>query len=559
MRFDEIIQRVAPAGALRVGAVAALLFASFTWGSCDAGGITTITGGTGASTSSSSSSAGASGGFGGGAGGSGGAECGTGVTLCDETCVKLTNDPAHCGGCDKPCSEGELCSASQCGQECVGGSTECSSLCVDMVNDPANCGACGTVCDAGELCSASQCGLECVGGSTECGLLCVDIQNDPAHCGACGNICDPGEVCSASQCDLECVGGSTECGLLCKDLQTDEANCGACDAPCVADEVCVAGDCGVPPTVSTVNPLDGATGVALDRTIEVTFSAPMNPLTIDETTFTVVQEVSQAPVAGVVDYDGITATFEPLAGYPPSTLLTATITTGAESTTGQALSTDYEWSFTTGTQNAQQPVVLGLASPYAILAFNTVTNVNNPGTIVTGDLGISPGSALVGFPPGIVNGVMQLGTPEAALAKGALLAAYNDAANRLGAAVLPGDLSGLTFAPGLYKNATSVQILTGNFTLDAQGDSNAVFIFQMGSTLTTSPGTQVILAGGAKATNIFWAVGTSATLGTTSKFKGTILAASAISMNTGAEIEGRLLAQGAAVALDTNVITVPAP
>ena len=134
-------------------------------------------------------------------------------------------------------------------------------------------------------------------------------------------------------------------------------------------------------------------------------------------------------------------------------------------------------------------------------------------------------------------------------------------AGPLGAAVavLPGDLSGLTFAPGLYKNATSVQILTGNFTLDAQGDSNAVFIFQMGSTLTTSPGTQVILAGGAKATNVFWAVGTSATLGTTSKFKGTIMAASAITMNTGAEIEGRVLAQGAAVALDTNVITVPAP
>jgi hypothetical protein len=206
-----------------------------------------------------------------------------------------------------------------------------------------------------------------------------------------------------------------------------------------------------------------------------------------------------------------------------------------------------------------QTVDLGAAAPYAILAFNTVTNVISPGTIVTGDLGISPGAALTGFPPGQVVGTMHLGDPEAALAKLALLAAYNDAAGRLGAAVLPGDLSGLTFTPGLYKNDTSVMLLAGNVTLDAQGDDSAVFIFQIGSTLTTSPGTQVILSGGAKAANIFWAVGTSATLGTTSIFKGTILAASAITMNTGAAIEGRLLAQGAAVALDTNVITVPAP
>ena len=185
--------------------------------------------------------------------------------------------------------------------------------------------------------------------------------------------------------------------------------------------------------------------------------------------------------------------------------------------------------------------------------------MNNPGTIVTGDLGISPGAALTGFPPGQVTGMIHAGDTAAAAAKAALLAAYNDAVGRLNPAVLPGDVSGLTFTPGLYKNATSLMLSSGNFTLDAQGDGNAVFIFQMGSTLTTLPGTQVILSGGAKATNIFWAVGTSATLGTNSSFEGTILAASAITVETGASIEGRLLAQGAAVALDTNAITVPAP
>lgn len=220
---------------------------------------------------------------------------------------------------------------------------------------------------------------------------------------------------------------------------------------------------------------------------------------------------------------------------------------------------DFVWTFQTGTSLAPQSISLGLASSYAVLAFNTVTNVNNPGTIVTGDLGISPGSALVGFPPGLITGAVHTGDATAAAAKGALLAAYNDAAGRLGAAVLPGNLSGLTFTPGVYKNSTSVILTAGNCTLDAQGDSNSVFIFQMGSTLTTMAGTRIILAGGAKANNIYWAVGTSATLGATSAFKGTILAASAITMQTGASIEGRLLAQGAAIALDTNAITVPSP
>ena len=311
------------------------------------------------------------------------------------------------------------------------------------------------------------------------------------------------------------------------------------------------------PAVTFTDPADQATGVDVGTKIQVAFNETMDCATLTAATFKLAQGV--VPVSGVVTCTGPTATFTPAVPLTGSPTFTATITTGAKDLTGNALLQDYVWSFETGVHAGEAPIDLGAASAYAILAFNTVTNINNPGTIVTGNLGISPGAALTGFPPGQVIGMIHAGDTAAALAKASLLAAYNDAVSRLGAAVLPGDLSGLTFTPGLYKSSTSVMIAAGNLTLDAQGNANAVFIFQMGSTLTTNAGTQVILSGGAKATNIYWAVGTSATLGTNSSFEGTILAASAITMKTGASIEGRLLAQGAAVALDTNAITVPLP
>ena len=149
-----------------------------------------------------------------------------------------------------------------------------------------------------------------------------------------------------------------------------------------------------------------------------------------------------------------------------------------------------------------------------------------------------------------------------------LLAAYNDAVSRsVNSQTLPGNLGGLTFTPGLYTNSTSVLISgapgpTNNVTLDAQGNANAVFIFQMGSTLTTGPGAQVILAGGAKASNVFWQVGSSATLDTTTIFKGNILAAITITVNTGSAVEGRLLGGSntdGSVTVNASTITVPVP
>src|SRR5206468_11179690 len=139
-----------------------------------------------------------------------------------------------------------------------------------------------------------------------------------------------------------------------------------------------------------------------------------------------------------------------------------------------------------------------------------------------------------------------------------LTAAYNDAAGRTeGAIGVAGNLGGQTLTPGLYKSTSSLEISSGDLTLDAQGDPNAVFIFQMGSTLTTTVGRQVILTGGARAANVFWQVGSSATLGTGSVFKGTIMALASITVTTGVNVEGRLLARTAAVTLDSNDIRLP--
>lgn len=201
---------------------------------------------------------------------------------------------------------------------------------------------------------------------------------------------------------------------------------------------------------------------------------------------------------------------------------------------------------------------LGAAANFAVLAGSTVANTGL--TTVNGDLGLSPGSAVTGFPPGIITGSQHVSDLTANQAQLDLTIAYNDAAGRTVAPVsVAGNIGGMTLAPGLYKSTSSLEISSGDLTLDAQGDANAVFIFQIASTLTTTAGRQVILSGGAKAANIYWQVGTSAVLGTTSIFKGTIMADQSITLATGATLEGRALTRIAAVTLDSNIITIPAP
>jgi hypothetical protein len=211
-----------------------------------------------------------------------------------------------------------------------------------------------------------------------------------------------------------------------------------------------------------------------------------------------------------------------------------------------------------GNPIGQAPVALGAATTFAVLAGATVTSTG--GTTVDGDLGVSPGTAVTGFPPGTVNGTVHAADPAAAQAQLDLTTAFNDAAGRtVGAITVAGNLGGQTLTPGLYTSTSSLEISSGDLTLDAQGDANAVFIFQMASTLTTTAGRQVILSGGAKAANVFWQVGSSATLGTTSVFKGTIMASQSISLTTGATLEGRALASVGAVTMDSNTITTPTP
>ncbi|HEU4335523.1 MAG TPA: ice-binding family protein [Candidatus Eisenbacteria bacterium] len=200
-------------------------------------------------------------------------------------------------------------------------------------------------------------------------------------------------------------------------------------------------------------------------------------------------------------------------------------------------------------------VPLGTASTFVVLGGSTVTNTG--ATAVTGDLGVSPGTAVTGFPPGTVSGATHAGDAAAAQAQSDLTVAYNDAAGRTtGVVAVSGDLTGLTLAPGLYKSTSSLAI-TGALTLNALGDPNATFIIQMASTLTTGPGSQITLIGGAKSSNVIWQVGTSATLGTNSLFQGTILADQSITLNSGAQLNGRALARIGAVTLDTNAIAAP--
>ncbi|MGD0352445.1 MAG: ice-binding family protein [Dehalococcoidia bacterium] len=208
-------------------------------------------------------------------------------------------------------------------------------------------------------------------------------------------------------------------------------------------------------------------------------------------------------------------------------------------------------------QTAQLIVPLGSAAAFAVLAGSTVTNTG--ATTVNGDLGVSPGTAVPGFPPGSVNGETYTGVGSAAgQAKLDLTTAYNDAAGRtLAPVTVAGNIGGQTLAPGLYKSTSSLAISSGDLTLDAQGNADAVWIFQIASTLTTTSGRKVILSGGANAANIFWQVGTSATLGTTSVFQGNILADQSITMTTGATLNGRALARVGAVTLDSNIVTLP--
>jgi hypothetical protein len=329
----------------------------------------------------------------------------------------------------------------------------------------------------------------------------------------------------------------------------------------------------VKPTVTSTNPTNGALMVPINQYVNATFSKVMNYASINTADFFLASAAGR--VVGTITYfydsfNKVTiATFVPNAKLRINTLYTATITTAARDLAGNPLAGDKPsgnnvWQFTTGSATGLATVPLGAAANFAILAAAAVTNTATP-TAITGDVGLWPGTSMTGFPPGTVNGAIHVNDTTAQAGEAALAVAYNDARGRVGAFTpAVGNVGGLVFTPGLYRSGTSTAISGGgNLTLDAQGDPNAVFIFQIASTLTTSSGFGVTLVGGAKASHIFWQVGSSATIGVGSHFAGNILANTSITLVSGAVLDGRALAGAVsatgAVTMDDNTVVRPAP
>jgi len=334
------------------------------------------------------------------------------------------------------------------------------------------------------------------------------------------------------------------------------------------------------PTVILTDPLNLATGVVLTKIVTATFSEPMDSLTLTATTFTLKQGVTTVP--GTYTHTATTVSFIPSSNLLSDVTYTATITTGAKNLTNVSLANNYVWKFNTVAHLGPLAVDLKSVARFGINAGVGVSNNAGPSVINNLDVGIYPGvrSSITGFPPAtIVGGAMyasdDVAPPGVAAmllqAQNDLTAAYLYAEGATAPApqTVSGDLGGQTLAPGIYKSTSTLGINTsslGNLTLDAQGDANAVWIFQIASAFTTvgggpypSPsGGNVILTGGAQAKNVFWQVGSSATIGDYTSFKGNILALSSITMNAYSKADGRMLARNAAVTMtSTNIINKP--
>ncbi|WP_373496720.1 Ig-like domain-containing protein [Aquiflexum sp.] len=327
----------------------------------------------------------------------------------------------------------------------------------------------------------------------------------------------------------------------------------------------------VAPTVVSTDPHNNETNVGLNKVVNATFSEAMNPATITAMTFTLKQGANA--VNGAVTYNGTTASFTPNNPLSPNLTYTGTITTGAQNLTGTALANDYIWTFQTATQQSAYFVDLKTAGRFGIFAATGISNNAGFSEIRNLDVGITPGarSSVTGFPPAIiVNGAIYAADDinpagVAAMliqAKSDLTAAYlfAEGATSPAPVSVAGDQGGKTLAPGIYKSNSTLLIQGGDLTLDAKGDPNAVWIFQIASGFTTvgGAGGNVILSGGAKAENIFWQVGSSATIGDNTAFHGNVLALTSITMNSNATVVGRMLViNGAVVMTNTNIIEKP--
>ncbi|AXP81629.1 hypothetical protein CJ739_2556 [Mariniflexile rhizosphaerae] len=325
-----------------------------------------------------------------------------------------------------------------------------------------------------------------------------------------------------------------------------------------------------PVTVNETYPTNNTAGVSRNAVISATFSEPMDASTITTSSFIVKQGTTD--VSGSVNYSGNVATFTPSNNLSAGEIYTATITEDVKNLAGKAIAADMVWNFTTGgTLTTLDAVNLGASANYVILA-KTAINNSSTSTII-GDLGLSPaatsyvtGLALTNA-TGYATSAQITGKVYAAdmadptpvnltTAVENMITAYNDAAGRPSPDFIElatGNIGGKTLSPGLYKWTSSVTIPS---SITISGTASDVWIFQIAGDLNMSAGINMTLEGGAQAKNIFWQVAGEATFGTTSHFEGNLLSMTGITLQTGATMTGRALAQ-TAVILDGSSVTKP--
>lgn len=333
-------------------------------------------------------------------------------------------------------------------------------------------------------------------------------------------------------------------------------------------------DDGEAPYVVSTFPENNAVGMAINRSVSITFNEEMSPSTINAISFTLSKGAQV--LAGKVSYEGTTATFLPENDLEINTMYTGKMKTSARDLAGNPLDAEKTWSFTMGATLAAgpAPISLGTAASFAILSKSGIDTV--PGSTVIGDIGVSPAAAtyMTGFSLVMdpsnkfsrstqINGkayAADYNAPSPAkmtTAVSDMELAYTNAAGRsipdfkeLGA----GDISGLTLVPGLYKWGTGLMIAS-DVTLS--GSANDVWIFQISGDITMASGVKMILSGGAVPENIFWQSYGAVVLNTTSHLEGTVLSQTEITLATGATVNGRLLSQ-TAVTIDQSTVNKPA-
>jgi hypothetical protein len=327
----------------------------------------------------------------------------------------------------------------------------------------------------------------------------------------------------------------------------------------------------IAPTVISTSPLNNSTNVSLNEIVSATFSELMLNSTISNTSFIV--KLGTSGVSGSVYTVGKTSYFQPTVNLISGKTYTATITKEVKNANGIKLANDYTWTFSTKKPLGPLAPTLNQVGDFGIIAGTAITNNAGFSKINNLDVGLYPGvrSSITGFPPAIiVNGSLHASDDLTPLGIAALLLQaktdltsaylYAEGASSPAPIGVSGDQGGKTLAPGIYNSTSTLLIQNGDLTLNAQGDVNAVWIFQIASSLTTvgGAGGNIILSGGAQAKNIYWQIGSSATLGGYTIFKGNILALTSITMGVYSVADGRMLARNGAVSMvSTNIINKP--